>query len=273
AGIDPAAFQQVFHVTMTEGRFAPLAADEVVVDRELARTKDIRVGDRVRVVAFGDKTATLTVVGIGDDLAILSLFGQGFVTSQAGFAKLSATPSDFLVGLKVKDGTSVEAMRPALKAELKQFPTMRVQDRDQFTGSLVAQIKLLLNVIYVLLALSIIIALIGIANTLSQSINERTRELGLLRAMGMTRAQLRSTVRWEAVIVALMGTGLGVILGLGLSWILVKGLASQGIDTFSVPTTGLVLEVVFGAGLGIIASLRPAAKAAKLNVLEAIATE
>ncbi len=273
AGIDPEAFQKVFKISMTEGRFSPLAANEVVVGRELARTKDVKVGDKVTVTAKGDKTATFTVVGIGDDLAILTLFGQQFVTSQAGFANLAPAPTDFLIGLTLDKGTSVEKIRPALKAELKPYPTMKLQDRDQFTGSLVAQIKALLNVIYALLAVSIVIALIGIANTLSLSINERTRELGLLRAMGMTRSQLRSTVRWEAVIVALMGTGLGVILGLGLSWILVKALVSQGISTFSVPLTGLIIEVVFGAGLGILASLRPAAKAAKLNVLQAIATE
>ncbi len=273
AGIDPATFEQVFKVSMTKGNFAPLAADEVLVDRELARTKKIHVGDKIKIVAAGDKTATFAVAGIGDDLAILTLFGQQFVTSEAGFAKLSAEPTDFLIGLTLDKGTSVDSVRPALKQVLKPYPTMRLQDRDQFTGSLVAQIKALLNVIYALLAVSIVIALIGIANTLSLSINERTRELGLLRAMGMTRSQLRSTVRWEAVIVALMGTGIGVVLGLGLSWILVKGLASQGIDTFSVPMTGLLIEVIFGAGLGIVASLRPAAKAAKLNVLDAISTE
>ena len=273
AGIDPEAFQKVFKISMTVGRFGPLTADEMVVDRELARTKHLKVGDKITVIAAGDKTANFRIVGIGDDLAILSLFGQQFVTSNEGFAKLSSTPTDFLSGITLDRSTSPEKVRPALKAELEPYPTMKLQDRDQFTGSLVAQIKALLNVIYALLAVSIIIALIGIANTLSLSINERTRELGLLRAMGMSRSQLRSTVRWEAVIVALMGTGLGVILGLGLSWILVKALVSQGITTFSVPLTGLIIEVVFGAVLGIAASLRPAAKAAKLNVLQAIATE
>ena len=190
------------------------------------------------------------------------------------YGTLSSTaPTDFLVGISLDSGTNQEAMRSQLKAPIKDFPTMKLQDREQFTGTLVAQIKALLNVIYGLLAVSIVIALIGIANTLSLSINERTRELGLLRAMGMSRRQLRSMVRWEAVIVALMGTGLGVILGLGLSWILVKGLASQGIDTFKVPVTGLVIEVIFGAGLGILASFNPARRAAKLNVLDAIATE
>ena len=273
AGIDPITYRKVFDVTMDEGQLDGLAADEMVIDGQLARDKDIKVGNKVTITSLDDKTATYKVVGIGDDLAIVTLYGLQFVTSDAGFARISTAPTDFLIGISLSPGTSVEGSRADLKAPLKDFPTMKLQDRDQFTGTLVAQIKALLNVIYGLLAVSIIIALIGIANTLSLSINERTRELGLLRAMGMTRSQLRSTVRWEAVIVALMGTTIGLILGLGLSWILVKALASQGIDTFTVPVTGLVIEVVFGAGLGIMASLNPARRAAKLNVLDAISTE
>jgi putative ABC transport system permease protein len=273
AGIDPVDFQNVFKTTMDEGTLNPLGADQIVVDSALAKSKDIALGSKITITTLEDKTATFEVSGISDDLAVLSLYGFQFVTSDAGFAKLSTAPTDFLVGISLDSGTNQEAMRSQLKAPIKDFPTMKLQDREQFTGTLVAQIKALLNVIYGLLAVSIVIALIGIANTLSLSINERTRELGLLRAMGMSRRQLRSMVRWEAVIVALMGTGLGVILGLGLSWILVKGLASQGIDTFKVPVTGLVIEVIFGAGLGILASFNPARRAAKLNVLDAIATE
>lgn len=272
-GIDPEQFQKVFKTTMKEGSLSPLGEDQIVIDGQLAKSKDIELGSKVTLTTVDDKTATYTVSGIGDDLAILSLYGFGFVTSDAGFAKLAPAPTAFVVGISLDPGTDPATARAALKAPLKEYPTMKLQDRDQFTGTLVAQIKTLLNVIYGLLAVSIVIALIGIANTLSLSINERTRELGLLRAMGMSRRQLRSMVRWEAVIVALMGTGLGVVLGLGLSWVLVKGLASQGIDTFTVPVTGLVVEVVFGAALGILASFNPARRAAKLNVLDAIATE
>lgn len=150
---------------------------------------------------------------------------------------------------------------------------MKLQDREEFTGSIVTQISALLNVIYGLLAVSVVIALIGIANTLSLSIHERTREVGLLRATGMTRRQLRSSVRWEAVIVALMGTGIGLLLGLGLSFTLIQALKSQGFNTFAIPVGGLVTVVVFGAAVGVIASIRPASKAAKLNVLEAISSE
>ena len=121
--------------------------------------------------------------------------------------------------------------------------------------------------------MSIVIALIGIANTLSLSIHERTRELGLLRAMGMSRKQLRSAVRWEAVIVALIGTVIGTALGLLLSYTMVKVLVSQGITTFAIPVTGMVTVVIFGAVLGVVASIWPAYKTSKLNVLQAIATE
>jgi len=150
---------------------------------------------------------------------------------------------------------------------------MKVQDRDEFTSGIVQSISTLLNVIYALLFVSIIIALIGIANTLSLSIHERTRELGLLRAVGMTRSQLRSSVRWEATIVALMGTVIGTLLGVGLCYTMVRALASQGITEFSVSPTSIVIVVVFGAALGVIASIRPARRAAKLNVLDAIASE
>ena len=118
-----------------------------------------------------------------------------------------------------------------------------------------------------------VIAVIGIANTLSLSIYERTRELGLLRAVGMTRRQLRSSVRWEAAIIAVLGTILGLVLAVGLSYALVQGLSSQGFSAYQVPVGQILVIVVIGAGLGVLASLLPARRAAKLNVLEAIATE
>ncbi len=164
-------------------------------------------------------------------------------------------------------------MRPALKNQLTNYPTMTLQDRDQYTSSLISSISALLNVIYGLLAVSILIALIGIANTLSLSIHERTRELGLLRAMGMSRSQLRSSVRWEAVIVALMGTAIGILVGLSLSWVMVKALESQGITEFSVDPVDVGFIVVLAAVFAVVASIWPAYKASRLEVLDAIGTE
>src|SRR5690606_38166582 len=124
-----------------------------------------------------------------------------------------------------------------------------------------------------LLALSVIIALIGIANTLSLSIHERTRELGLLRAVGMTRAQLRSAVRWESVIISLIGTALGLGLGLISSFALIQALKSDGLSRYSLPVTPLVVIAVLFAALGVLASVLPARRAARLDVLDAIAAE
>ena len=222
------------------------------------------------LVTFSDgRTASFTVAAISDDPAIL---GQ-WTIDRADTAKLTAEPTDFLLGIRLDPGVTPDDIRPALRKVVEPFPNMKLQDREQYTSSIVGTITALLNVIYALLAVSIVIALIGIANTLSLSIHERTRELGLLRAVGMTRAQLRSSVRWEAVIVALMGTLIGILLGIGLSWVMIQALVSQGITEFAVPGMGMVTVVVFGAGLGVLAAVRPASKAAKLNVLDAIATE
>jgi putative ABC transport system permease protein len=150
---------------------------------------------------------------------------------------------------------------------------MTVQDRDDFTNALADQVNQLLNIVYGLLAISIVIAVLGIANTISLSIHERTRELGLLRAVGMSRGQLRSAIRWESVLVALMGTGLGLVLGVGIAVAVTQALSAQGLDQFALPGGQLAVLVLLGAVVGSIAALRPARRAARLDVLEAIGTE
>ena len=140
--------------------------------------------------------------------------------------------------------------------------------------SAAGQIDQLLNIVYVLLILAIIIALMGIANTLSLSIHERTRELGLLRAVGQTRSQARSMVRWESVIIAIFGTVGGLVLGIVLGWALVKAVGvEQEVARFALPIDQLVVVGLIGALVGVLAGLRPAYRAARLNVLEAVSTE
>ena len=144
-------------------------------------------------------------------------------------------------------------------------------DRDGFIGDLADQVTQFVTVIYVLLALSVIIALIGIGNTLSLSIHERTRELGLLRAVGMNRAQLRSSIRWEAVLISVLGTLVGLGLGLVLSRAMLEALKSSGLTEFTVPIGSLVMITVLAALMGVLASVRPARRAARLAILDAIA--
>jgi len=268
-GIDPTTFGQVFAVRMSQGSLTDLVPGTIVVDRLIAQERGIEVGDTLELVAVGGFTAEFEVVALSNDPALL---GQWSVSNEDS-ERLTAVPTDAMLGLLLEDGVSSAEARPDLEAVVDEYPTMKIQDREEFTGSLIGQISALLNVIYALLGISIVIAVIGIANTLSLSIHERTRELGLLRAMGMTRSQLRASVRWEAVIVALMGTAVGLILSIGLSYTLVKALSSQGFSDFDVPVGGMVFVVAFGAILGVAAALWPAYKASKLNVLEAIAAE
>ena len=268
-GIDPLTAPGIFSFKMSEGQIADLTPGGILVDKAVAKDEGVEIGDTLSILSGTGRTAEFTVVGISDDPAIL---GQ-WTIDRADTAKLTAEPTDFLLGINLDQGVQPDDIRPDLRAAVKPFPNMKLQDREQYTSSIVGTITALLNVIYALLAVSIVIALIGIANTLSLSIHERTRELGLLRAMGMTRSQLRSSVRWEAVIVALMGTAIGIGLGLALSYTMVRVLVSQGVDEFAVEPTFLVIVVLGGAALGVLASVRPAWKASNLNVLDAIATE
>ncbi len=170
-------------------------------------------------------------------------------------------------------GADLDTVIARVSTAIAETPSMEVLDRDGLIGDLASQVTSFVTIIYGLLVLSIIIAMIGIANTLSLSINERTRELGLLRAVGMHRAQLRSSVRWEAVLISLLGTVVGLMLGLLVSWALISSLGSQGLTTFAVPVSSLALITIAAALLGTAASILPARRAARLAILDAIAYE
>jgi putative ABC transport system permease protein len=146
-----------------------------------------------------------------------------------------------------------------------------VQDRAQYLASATSGVNTILGLVYVMLALAIVIALMGVVNTLSLSIHERTRELGLLRALGQTRAQVRGMIRWESVIIAVFGTAGGVILGTFLGWAVVRSSSSAALGVFAAPPLQLVLFLVLGAVTGILAGIRPARRAARLNMISAIA--
>jgi len=170
------------------------------------------------------------------------------------------------------DGVSVEEGRAAIETVTAAYPNTTIQDREEFVESQSAQLDLILNLIYGLLGLAIIIAAFGIANTLRLSTIERTKEIGLLRAVGMTRGQVQSTIRWEAVITALFGALLGVALGLFFGYAIIYALRDQGVSSFSVPVVALIVVVVLAAIVGLLASIVPSVRASRQNILEAIAT-
>ena len=267
-GIEPDTFPSIFEVDMAEGSLADLGPTDAALNQEWADNRDLAIGDSFTLrTASGE--GTFTVRALTADATLL----QPVAITRDAANELVAQPTDFLLGLSVEQGTDIDDIRPALDAVTDEYPTIGIEDRQEYTDGIAGGIQSALNLIYGLLGVSVLIALIGIANTLSLSIHERTRELGLLRAMGMSRSQVRASIRWEAVIVALLGTSVGLLLGLGLSWVLVQGLSSTGITEYQVPVTPLVSIVVGATVLGVLASLLPARRASRLNVLQAIATE
>ena len=168
---------------------------------------------------------------------------------------------------------STQAALKAVEDASAEYPSASVLDRDGFKAEQAALLNQMLALIYALLGLAILIALMGIANTLALSILERTREIGLLRAVGMTRSQLRSAIRWESVIIALQGTALGLVIGLFFGWALVRALEDQGMTVFQVPYGSLLVIVVLAALAGMVAAVGPSRRAAKLDVLRAVVSE
>lgn len=188
----------------------------------------------------------------------------------------AANPSsknDLFAGARIAEGVEIDAARTAIEKVAERFPQVKVQDQAEFRKSQEDQLNQLLTVIYGLLFFAVVIAVLGIMNTLALAVFERTREFGLIRAIGATQRQLKRAVRWEAVIVSVFGALLGLLVGLPLGVIATKGMTSLGVQSTSLPTGTIILILVAAIAAGILAAIWPARRAAKLNVLEAIATE
>ena len=269
ATVDPASIEDVVDIGVTEGSLRDLRTDQVAVSQDYADAYDLTFGAPVEI-AYPDGAVERPTVGAvytEEDLI------GGLLLHRDTFAPHTAQPADLAVMIALADGVSEADGERAVQAVADRFGAPDVQTNAEYADSVAGQVDQLLTIVYALLVLAIVIALMGIANTLSLSIHERTRELGLLRAVGQTRRQLRAMVRGEALTVALFGTVGGVGLGLFLGWAMVDTLADEGFTTFAVPTGQLALVLVLGALVGAVAAIRPARRAARLDVLEAIATE
>jgi putative ABC transport system permease protein len=199
-------------------------------------------------------------------------FGSFLITRER-YATGTEVVSDTLVAANAAEGVPVADAQDAAIAIAERYPNLQVQTTSEVLADAEAQIDQLLAIFSALLGLAIIIAVLGITNTLALSIIERTHEIGLLRAIGMVRRQVRRMIRWEAVIIAVFGAILGIMAGVVLGWAVVRALADQGLETFSVPWVQLFVYILVAALAGVIAAIYPARKAAKLNILEAIAYE
>jgi putative ABC transport system permease protein len=265
-GVDPATAFQLFDVKPLQGKTSDLGPNAIAVYKNVARDKHLRLGDPVPVLFKDTGLQHLHVALIYGENRPAGNYFLGTAAYEANFADVYDTQ----IFIKKNPSVSSAAALSAIKQVAARYPGAKVLDEAGYKAEQAKPVNQLLSLIYALLALAIIIALLGIANTLALSIFERTRELGLLRAVGMTRSQLKSTIRWESVIIALQGTVLGIAIGVFFGWALIDALSNQGIDQFSVPIRSLIVIVVLAGLAGIVAAIIPGRRAANLDVLRAV---
>jgi putative ABC transport system permease protein len=271
AAVNPGTGSRIFHVSPVGGSIAGLGPDGIAVYKDVATAEHLRLGSIVPILFRDTGRHTFRVALIyGDSTAApAARYFMGTSAFDANFA----LRYDSKVVVQKAPGVSTAAALRAVRAIATTYSGTSVMDQAAFKAELVKPYQQMLYLVYALLALAIVIALLGIGNTLALSIFERTRELGVMRAVGMTRGQLRGMIRWESVIIALQGTVLGLLIGVFFGWALVLAMKDQGISVFSVPVTSLVIMVVLAALAGLVAAILPSRRAAKLNVLRAIVSE
>jgi putative ABC transport system permease protein len=268
-GVSPAEVGQTVILRVASGTgSAALASGELLVDTTTANSDHLRVGSLVPVTFAETGRQTMRIGGIYKPNALLGSYAVGDGYFRAHFN--DPLPLAVLIRTSAAASAAGEA---AIVAALHAYPNLTIQTQAQFEKSQQKSVDTLLGLVYVLLALAILIALIGIVNTLMLSVFERTHEIGLLRAVGMRRRQVRAMIRSEAVILSVFGAVIGIVVGTGLGVAFSDSLSNQGITDIVVPYSSLVVFVVIAALLGLAAATWPARRAAKLDVLAAIAAE
>jgi putative ABC transport system permease protein len=268
-GADPAELADALQIPMASGVLAELEPGEVIIDAATAERDGFTVGDTVPM-RFQGGTVPLEVVGV---FAVSGAVPANYLVTLDTLAKGGLAPLDSMLFITKEDGADTEEIRAAVDKITSDLPTVTLKDPAQFAEEQKEQIAFFLNVIYALLGLAVIIAVLGIVNTLALSVIERTREIGLLRAVGLSRRQLRRMVRLESVVVAVLGAVLGVVMGIAFGVALQRAIADQGIEVLAIPWARLSLFVLLAALVGVLAAVVPARRAASLDVLEAIGAE
>jgi putative ABC transport system permease protein len=271
--VDPATATEVMKLEWKDGSpeiLSSLGPTDAVVDEGWADDKDLDVGDVFVTTTASGKRITYTVRGTFTDNA--DFFGN-YIASDADATAYGEGENATNLFVKLAPEADLEAVHGGIDDALETgFPTTKTEDQEELKDSISSQLNQLLGVVYALLFLAVIVSLFGIVNTLALSIYERTRELGLLRAVGMSRRQVRRIVRYEAVITALIGAVLGAILGVIFAVLVSRPLADEGF-TLTIPIPTLLLLLVLAAFAGVLAAIGPARRASRLDVLRALAYE
>lgn len=259
-------------LNVTSGSLTALDGGKILIDESTAQDRGWEVGSTITATVGTSADESLTVGGVFEDSQVI---GGQMIVPRALYQETVPLPQqgDFLVYVKAQDGADLVALRADLVETVKPFIVVSVQDGDEFTDSQSAQINQILAILYGLLALSVIIAVLGIINTLALSVLERTREVGLLRAVGLTKGQLFRMITVESVATAVFGALLGVSLGVGLGIALQRGLVTEGLESLAIPWALLAWMIALAAVAGLVAAILPAVRATRLDILRAITTE
>ncbi|MER6182322.1 FtsX-like permease family protein [Streptomyces sp. NPDC001652] len=270
---DPTYAQDLRRPTTAGTLSAAYGKNAMSVGSDYAKDHGIRVGDTITVAFKGGDTAKLKVAAITDDSGALDK-GSRYLSmaTMKQYVPADQIPPNSIMFAKAKDGQEKQAYA-ALKDALHDYPQYQVRDQTDYKEELKDQVGQLLNMVYGLLGLAIIVAILGVVNTLALSVVERTREIGLMRAIGLSRRQLRRMIRLESVVIALFGALLGLGLGMGWGATAQKLLAMEGLNVLDIPWPTIIGVFIGSAFVGLFAALVPAFRAGRMNVLNAIATE
>jgi putative ABC transport system permease protein len=267
---DPTTLPQTADIGVVAGGLADLNQGDVFLFDGTAEDLGLAVGDTYEMQFAATGNLEAEVVGLFDDKTFV---GSDYLVSIDTFNENFSERIDTNILVKATSGVPLDDARAAVERIAEDYPNVEVENQAEAKETYASQIDQLLGLVTALLALALVIALLGITNTLALSVYERTRELGLLRAVGMTRKQTKSMIRWEAVIIVIIGGILGIAIGIFFGWALVRALSGEGITTFSIPGGQLIVYLILAVLAGVLAAIPPARRAARLNVLEAIATE
>jgi putative ABC transport system permease protein len=270
SGVDAGTVREVLTLEWVEGSDAILSGlgtGNAAVNDEFADERDIGVGDSLTFTTTRGDEVTYRVSGIYD--AAAGIVGGVLVGNES---LVSAWESDDIAFAMVAGSADQEVLKRAEQAALAEFPTAKPQTIEDFKEEQNQQVSGLVGLVYALLSLSVIVALLGIVNTLALSVHERTRELGMLRAVGMSRRQVKRMIRGESVITAAIGALMGIVLGIAFAAIVSRPLADEGF-VFELPVVTLIVVAVLAALAGVVAAIPPARRAARVDVLRAVTTE